>query len=366
MIKPTMRGLLAAVIPVLFGALAGIAQAQSAASDADSTDDSDQSTHVEHHRVRLHHGHHDSNDNNLFSVGSDSVLPAGKQADSVVAILGAAISDGDADSVVSILGSTHVTGPLSDSAVAVLGDVYVDSKIDGDAVAVLGNVELGPHAEIGGDVVAVGGKLQRDPDAILHGEAQTVLGGDFGGFDWIKPWIRHCLFLGRPLALVPGIGWAWTLALSFLGLYVLLAFLFRSGLDQCVRTFESYPGHCIVAALIAALVSPIIITLLCITVIGIAAVAVRRGRPLLCRSVRQGRAAGMDRWPVHRPPASRSPPVMQRWRCCSAASWCWCSISCQCSASSSTSCLDCWASERSSIRCCNCCGHGVPRPQPLM
>jgi len=52
----------------------------------------------------------------------------------------------------------------------------------------------------------------------------------------------------------------------------LLAFLFRSGLNQCVQTFESHPGHCIVAALIAALVSPIIVTLLCITVIGIAAV----------------------------------------------------------------------------------------------
>jgi uncharacterized RDD family membrane protein YckC len=274
MIKPTMRGLLAAVIPVLLGALAGIAQAQSAASDANSADDSDQSEHVEHHhhRIRLHHEHHDGDDNNIFSIGSDSVLAAGKHADSVVAILGAASSDGDADSVVSILGSTHVTGTLTDSAVAVLGNVYVDSKIDGDAVAVLGNIELGPHAEIGGDVVAVGGKLQRDPSAILHGEAQTVLGGDFGGFDWIKPWIRHCLFLGRPLALVPGISWAWTLALSFLALYVLLAFLFRSGMNQCVLTFESYPGHCIIAALIAALVSPIIITLLCITVIGIAAV----------------------------------------------------------------------------------------------
>jgi uncharacterized RDD family membrane protein YckC len=274
MIKPTMRGLLAAVIPVLLAALVGVAQAQSVESDANSTDDSDQSEHVEHHhhRIRLHHEHQDGDDNNIFSVGSDSVLAAGKHADSVVAILGAAISDGDADSVVSILGSTHVTGTLTDSAVAVLGNVYVDSKIDGDAVAVLGNIELGPHAEIGGDVVAVGGKLQRDPSAILHGEAQTVLGGDFGGFDWIRPWIRHCLFLGRPLALVPGIGWAWTLALSFLALYVLLAFLFRSGMNQCVQTFESYPGHCIIAALIAALVSPIIITLLCITVIGIAAV----------------------------------------------------------------------------------------------
>ena len=268
MIKPTMRVLLAAVIPVLLSALAGIAQAQSAASDADASD----ADSAGDHHVHLHHAHHGGDDNNLFSLGGDSVLIAGKHADSVVAILGSAISDGDADSVVSILGSTHVTGTLTDSAVAVLGNVYVDSKIDGDAVAVLGNIELGPHAEIGGDVVAVGGKLQRDPNAIVRGEAQTVLGGDFGGFDWIKPWIRHCLFLGRPLALVPGIGWAWTLALSFLALYVLLAFLFRSGLNQCVQTFESHPGHCIVAALIAALVSPIIVTLLCITVIGIAAV----------------------------------------------------------------------------------------------
>ena len=274
MIKTTMRGLLAAFIPVLLGTLAGIAQAQSAVSDANSADDSDQSEHVEHqhHRIRLHHEHHGGDDNNVFSVGSDSVLTAGKHADSVVAIMGSAISEGDADSAVSILGSTHVTGTLTDSAVAVLGDVYVDSKIDGDAVAVLGNIELGPHAEVGGDVVVVGGKLQRDPDAIVRGEAQTVLSGDFGGFDWVKPWIRHCLFLGRPLALVPGICWAWTLALSFLALYVLLAFLFRSGLNQCVQTFESHPGHCIVAALIAALVSPIIITLLCVTVIGIAAV----------------------------------------------------------------------------------------------
>jgi len=272
MIKPTMRGLLAALIPVLFGALAGIAQAQSAVSDATSADDSDQSAPAEHHHIRVHHAHHGGSDNNLVSLGSDSVLPAGKHADSVVAIMGSAISDGDADSAVSILGSTHVTGTLTDSAVAILGNLYVDSKIDGDAVAVLGNIELGPHAEIGGDVVVVGGKLQRDPDAILHGEAQTVLAGDFDGFDWVKPWIRHCLLLGRPLALVPGVGWAWTLALSFLALYVLLAVLFRSGLNLCVQTFETHPGQCIIAALIAALVSPIIITLLCITVIGIAAV----------------------------------------------------------------------------------------------
>jgi uncharacterized RDD family membrane protein YckC len=216
--------------------------------------------------------HVDNDGNNLFSLGSDSVLVAGKHAESVVAVLGSAIAEGDADSVVSILGSTRVTGPLTDSAVAVLGNTYVNSKIDGDAVAVLGNVELGPNAEIGGDVVAVGGKLQRDANAIVHGDAQTVIGGDFGGFEWIKPWVRHCLLLGRPLALVPGITWAWSLALGFLALYVLLAAVFRSSVTRCVQTFESNPGHCIIAALIAVLVSPILVTLLCITVVGIAAV----------------------------------------------------------------------------------------------
>ena len=124
----TKRVLLATFIPVLLGALAGVAQAQSAVSDADSTDDSDQPTSVEHHHLRRHHVHVDSNDNNLFSLGSDSVLAAGKHADSVVAILGSAIAEGDADSVVSILGSTRVAGRLTDSAVAVLGKLAFGSR----------------------------------------------------------------------------------------------------------------------------------------------------------------------------------------------------------------------------------------------
>jgi uncharacterized RDD family membrane protein YckC len=274
MMKPTQslwpwlqRVLLAATL----AAMAGLAQAQPSAADAGNGDNSAQQAAPGHHRLHLHHEHH-RDSNQLVTVGSDAHLPAGQHADSVVAILGAAISEGDADSVVSVLGQTRVTGLLTDSAVAIFGNVYVDSKIDGDAVAVLGNIELGPNAEVGGDVVAIGGSLHRDEAAVVHGEAQTVLGGDFGGFDWIKPWFRHCLFLGRPLALVPGVGWAWALALGFLALYVLLALLFRPSVTQCVQTFESHPGQSIVAALLAMLLSPIVVTLLCITVIGIAAV----------------------------------------------------------------------------------------------
>jgi uncharacterized RDD family membrane protein YckC len=158
-----------------------------------------------------------------------------------------------------------------EDAVSVLGDTYVDSRVGGNAVAVLGNIALGPHADIGGDVVAIGGSVQRDPSAIVHGESQTVFSGYFG-FEWLRPWVKHCLLLGRPLALTAGIGWAWGVALGFLALYLLLALAFRSSVAQCTVTLESSPGQCLVAALLTVLLAPIVVTLLCVTVIGIAAV----------------------------------------------------------------------------------------------
>jgi uncharacterized RDD family membrane protein YckC len=165
-----------------------------------------------------------------------------------------------------------VTGEVTDSAVAVLGSVNIDGKVGGDVVAVFGNVELGPHAEIDGDVVAVGGHVARDPAAIIHGQVQNVFTANFGELNGLRTWIQHCLFYGRPLALVAGLGWAWGIALTCLALYVLLALLFREGVTQCVRTFETHPGHTILAALITMLLTPVLVVLLCVTVIGIAAV----------------------------------------------------------------------------------------------
>jgi uncharacterized RDD family membrane protein YckC len=222
--------------------------------------------HAEPRRDRHAHG------NDLVSIGHDSHLLQGQKADSVVSIAGSSTSEGEAESVVSVLGNTRVTGPVSDSAVAVLGNTHVDSKIEGDAVAVLGDVELGPNADIAGDVVAVGGKVLRDPAAIVHGDVHDVFGANFGSLDWLSTWVHHCLLYGRPLALAPGLGWAWSLAFICLALYILLALMFRPGLSQCVRTFETQPGRTLLAALIAMLLTPVLVVLLCVTVIGIAAV----------------------------------------------------------------------------------------------
>jgi uncharacterized RDD family membrane protein YckC len=215
--------------------------------------------------------HHHRHGSELVNIGHDSNLPRGEMADSVVSIFGSSTSDGEAGDVVSILGDTRVTGEVSDSAVAILGNAYIDGKVDGDAVTVLGNMELGPHAEIDGDVVVVGGTVLRDPAAVVHGDVHNVL-GSFGGVDWLRTWVWHCLLYARPLALAPGLGWAWGLAFTFLALYTGLALLFREGVTRCVQTFETQPGRSVLAALIAILLTPVLVALLFVTVIGIAAV----------------------------------------------------------------------------------------------
>jgi uncharacterized RDD family membrane protein YckC len=216
------------------------------------------------------HRHHGSG-NDIVNLGSDSDLPQGQHADSVVAILGSSSVEGETGDAVSILGNTRVTGSVHESAVAVLGNVYVDGPVDGDVVSVMGNVELGPNAVVGRDAVAVGGTVHRDPAASVHGSVQIV-GGPIGGFDWLHPWIRHCLLYGRPLAFADGLGWAWGCALLFLGLYVGLALLFRDAVTRCVETFETRPGMAVVAALLTVLLIPVLLTLLFITVVGIAAI----------------------------------------------------------------------------------------------
>jgi uncharacterized RDD family membrane protein YckC len=250
-----------------------------AADDSDKNDDAfdddDKKADFHDHKRFFRHGRHESD---RVAIGHDSYLRADEHTDSVVAVLGSAISEGDAESVVAVGGNTRVTGPVHDSAVAVLGSVYVDSPIDRDVVAVFGNVELGPHADVGGDVVAVFGTVTRDPAAVIHGDVDNVFDVDVSGVHgihgvgWLDVWVKKCLLYGRPLALSPGLTWAWTLALAMLAFYAVLALMFRSSVENCVHTLETQPGSTALAALLGMLLTPVLLVLLCITVIGIAAV----------------------------------------------------------------------------------------------
>jgi uncharacterized RDD family membrane protein YckC len=236
-----------------------------AGTDSDST--ADKSADGNNSADGMDMSEHDSA---LVAIGHDSTLASGKHATSVVSVLGSSTSAGNVDeAVVSVLGNTHVTGPVGDAAVAVFGNTYVDSRVGDSVVAVFGNVELGPHADVQGDVVAIGGDLIRDPAAVVHGDVQNVLlFGHMGNYEWLRTWVHNCLMYGRPLAFAPGLGWAWTIAVSFLILYLLIALLFPSGINQCVRTMEAQPGRTTLASLFTFICKPIVFLLLLITVIG--------------------------------------------------------------------------------------------------
>jgi uncharacterized RDD family membrane protein YckC len=208
----------------------------------------------------------------IVSIGHDSRLAAGEKADAVVSVFGSSTSEGEVrETVVSVFGDTRVTGPVGEAAVAVMGNLYIDSKVDGDAVAVLGDLELGPHAQITGQAVIVGGSLKGAGKANVGKGVQQILGGHFGGMQWLRPWLKHCLLLGRPLALEPGLGWAWSLALGFLALYVLFALMFPEGIEKCIRTFQQHPGRTVLASFLALILSPIMFCVLAITVVGLIA-----------------------------------------------------------------------------------------------
>lgn len=57
-----------------------------------------------------------------------------------------------------------------------------------------------------------------------------------------------------------------------MALYLGLALIFREPLTRCVQTLETQPGMTVLAAILTVLLTPALFVLLCITVIGIAAV----------------------------------------------------------------------------------------------
>ncbi len=206
----------------------------------------------------------------IVHFGGDSHLPANESADAVVSIFGSSTSEGEVrEGVVSVFGDTRVTGSAHE-VVSVFGDTYVNGQVHGEVVAAFGNLELGPEADIGGEVVAIGGSLIRHPDAVVRGGIEEVsFGGDFVQLRWLRPWFEECFLLGRPLAPVEGIEWAWWLAAVFLAFYVLLALMFSAPVERCVRTLEEYPGESTLTALISVFLVPVVFNLLCVTVIGI-------------------------------------------------------------------------------------------------
>ena len=210
-------------------------------------------------------------DHALINVFGDSTLPKGENSDAVVSIFGSSTADGDVvDAVVSVFGDTRVGGTVGEAAVAVFGNAFVNGHVRGDVVVVFGDIEFGPEAEVDGKVVCVAGTVKRDPQATLgHGVQKIGIGVSPTFRVKVKTWIKECLLLGRPLAVGPDLGWAWGIAGVFLGFCLLLALVFRGGIETCVQTLATRPGASAITALLTVFIVPVATILLILTGVGI-------------------------------------------------------------------------------------------------
>ena len=217
-------------------------------------------------------------------------VAAGNRTGEAVSIFGATIVEGEVDSdavsvlgrtvigpegkvggaAVAVLGKLESKGSIGNDAVSVLGGVDIDGPVKGEVVSVFGDMRLGPNAVVGGDIVLVGGKLTKDPQALVRGNQVNVpIFGSIGDLAWLTTWVKRCVFLARPLAFGANLGWAWLVALTFLGCYALLALLFRSSIEKCVTTLETRPGLSLLSAVLTVLLSPVVMLLLVATVVGL-------------------------------------------------------------------------------------------------
>ena len=244
-------------------------------ADTQSDDDADNRSNGNDWRGFGRHRHLQQHDNDMVSVGHDATLPAGSQMDSVVAVFGSATNNGTAhQDVVSVFGDTTVNGPTAGSAVAVLGNVTINADVGEDVVSVLGSVTLGPAAHVHGHVVSVLGTVRQDPAAIVEDGVERVLPEDFANAEGVRHWVGRGLMLGRPLVIGSGLAWLWGLSFALLALYTLLALLFREATEHCIATLNDNPGKSLIVAILSVLLTPLMLFLLAITVVGILVIPV--------------------------------------------------------------------------------------------
>jgi uncharacterized RDD family membrane protein YckC len=207
----------------------------------------------------------------IVNFGENAYLGKDESAEALVTVGGSATSEGEvSESVVAVFGNAHVSGSVADEAVAVFGDLYVDGTVGSEAVAIMGDVTVGPNAIIDGDVASIGGTVTVDPAAVVGGTIQQMAARPVTDIAAkFVPWIKHGVLLGRPLAFEAGFGWAWSIALFFVALSVIIALVFPKQLTECQQTFESGVGESFLAGILTVLLLPLAALTLLLTIIAI-------------------------------------------------------------------------------------------------
>lgn len=174
-----------------------------------------------------------------------------------------------AEMVVVIGGDAKISGKVSDAVVAVGGSITMaEGSVARSAVAVLGNVAVENGAEVRNEAVSVGGRVNVAEGGSVSGEALDIdLGGLLPSVEWLQDWVRHCVFMMRPLSFK--VGWVWAVAGMVFLFYALVALIFQKPVRQCVEEINRRPASTFLMGVLVKLLVPIVVILLAATGIGL-------------------------------------------------------------------------------------------------
>ncbi|HEU5081218.1 MAG TPA: RDD family protein [Opitutaceae bacterium] len=191
---------------------------------------------------------------------------------SVVSVFGnSRAHENVAEAVVAVFGNSTAEKDVGENVVAVFGNTRVDGHVGGKVVSIFGTVELGPKAVVEEEVVCMFGSVERDAGAVVHGRVNSVHSFGARRMHGATHFLQDTIFRGRLLYFSPHAILPWAIAIGFLAFYVLLALAFSNGVTRCAETLEQRPGRTILAALLALLLTPVLMILfvvLLLTVVG--------------------------------------------------------------------------------------------------
>jgi uncharacterized RDD family membrane protein YckC/cytoskeletal protein CcmA (bactofilin family) len=216
--------------------------------------------------------HRANEDDNRVTFNDENIIQANDNVSgNAVAIMAPLSVAGRVEgNAVAVTGRVKIDGIVDGNAVAVLGRNTVNGTVHGNAVAVMGNLTLGPGARVDGNAVSVGGRVVRDPSAVVGGNVVPInFGADASDDGAAASYWRHGLRLGRPMAFGPHLHVFWLMNLFVIALYLLLTLLFPNGIRKCADTLAHRPGITFLTGFLAILGLPVLMILLCVTVVGI-------------------------------------------------------------------------------------------------
>jgi uncharacterized RDD family membrane protein YckC len=198
----------------------------------------------------------------MFRLGQDYVVRRGEVVEDAVAVFG----------------SVTVEGEVCGDMVVTLGDARLarDAVVHGQLVVVGGALTVEEGASVGGELVLIGGALDA-PAGFRAGRGHVVVGIPVFGehLRGVAPYFTRGLLLGRPI--VPDLPWVWAVVGVLLFVYLLVNLLFPQAASGAAAAIAERPLSTFAAGLLVLVLSGPVVTLLAVTVIGLAALPVLFG-----------------------------------------------------------------------------------------